>query len=57
MALQGVLAENVLKALHGGAGGPVHLDDGVALVREHIDLVPDALDLFLQVGLQLVIGL
>lgn len=51
------LAENVLKDLHGGAGGPVHLDDGVALVREHIDLVPDALDPFLQVALQFVVGL
>lgn len=36
---------------------PVHLDDGVPFVREHLDLVADALDLFLKVGLQFVIGL
>ena len=57
IALQGVLTENVPKDLHGGACRPVHLDDGIALVREHVDLVADALDLLLQVGLQLVIGL
>ncbi len=47
IALQGVLTENVPKDLHGGACRPVHLDDGVALVREHVDLVSDALDLLL----------
>ena len=53
--LQLVLFQNVMEHVDGGLGHAVHLNDGVALVREQVDLVVEAVDLFLQVVFHLVI--
>ena len=57
IALERVLVQNVGKDIHRCAGGTVDLNDGIALVRQHINLVANALDLLLQLGLKFIIGL
>ena len=57
VSFQRFLGKNVPEYLHGGLGGTPRLNDGVPLVREHTNLVIQPLDLLLQVGFQLVIGL
>ena len=53
--LQLVLFQNVAEHVDGGLGHAVHLNDGVALVAQQVDLVVDAVDLLLEVGFHLVI--
>lgn len=56
VALERVLVQDVGKDIHRRAGGTVDLNDGIALVRQHINLVANALDLLLQIGLKFIIG-
>ena len=53
--LQLVLFQNVAEHVDGGLGHAVHLNDGVALIAQQVDLVVDAVDLLLEVGFHLVI--
>ena len=53
--LQLVLFQNVAEHVDGGLGHAVHLNDGVALVAQQVDLVVDAVDLLLKVCFHLVI--
>ena len=53
--LQLVLFQNVMEHVDGGLGHAVHLNDGVALVREQVDLVVEAVDFLLEVVFHLVI--
>ena len=57
LPVQAGLAQNIRKHLQGGLGGTVDLEDGVALVRDHAQLVFEALDPSHQVRLQRVVGL
>lgn len=47
VSLQLVLFQNVAEHVDSGLGHAVHLNDGVALVAQQVDLVVDAVDLFL----------
>ena len=55
VSLQLVLFQNVAEHVDGGLGHAVHLNDGVALVAQQVDLMVDAVDLLLEVGFHLVI--
>ena len=50
-----ILFQNVAEHVDGSLGHAVHLNDGVALVAQQVDLVVDAVDLLLEVGFHLVI--
>ena len=56
VAVQFGLGQDVVKNLHGRFGRSVDLDDGVALVYCHGNLVLDTLDAAEEVALQLVVG-
>ena len=51
------LAQQVIKDLHGGFRRAVHLNNCVAFVRRHLQLILQAVDALDQVMLQLVVGL
>ena len=53
--LQLVLFQNVAEHVDGGLGHAVHLNNGVALVAQQVDLVVDAVDFLLEVSFHLVI--
>ena len=55
ISFQLILFQNVAEHVDGGLCHAVHLNDGVALVAQQVDLVVDAVDLLLEVGFHLVI--
>ena len=56
VAVKGFFVEDVLKHIQGSLCCSVDLDDGVALVGEHGDLVIQPFDFLLQFGFQFVVG-
>ena len=55
ISFQLILFQNVAEHVDGGLCHAVDLNDGVALIGQQVDLVVDAVDLFLQVCFHLVI--
>ena len=55
--LQLVLVENVLKHLQRQLSRPIHTENGVAPVGNHVDLMADTFHLLLKLRLQFIIGL
>ncbi len=56
IAFQLGLLKDILEYLHGGLGDAVHLNDGVAFVLRHGDMVIETIHAAQQVAFQIIVG-